>query len=83
LSRIVPTQVPNIKVCQVSAGFIHTLVIDVKYNVLVCGRDEHGALGLGNKITEVNRFTQIPVLKALQVSAGKFHSLIHGTNNII
>ena len=73
-----PTQVPNIKAHQVSAGGYHTVIIDLNSNVWTCGDNDEGQLGLGDNEnrTSVSAPTQVPNLKGKEVSTGAGHTVI-------
>ena len=60
-----------------SAGYLHTVIIDLQGNVWASGINVNGQLGLGDGINR-NKFTQIPNIKAKQVSAGDDHTILIG-----
>ena len=62
------TQIPNIKAKQVSAGYFHTVIIDLRGNVCVSGDNN-----------DRRKFTRIPYIKAKQVSADDNHTVLIGT----
>jgi uncharacterized repeat protein (TIGR01451 family) len=57
----VPTQVPDLRASQVSAGYATTLVVDLFGSVKVCGANDMGQLGSGATDTAGHpNFTSIP-----------------------
>lgn len=74
-NRNIPTQTPNLKAKQISAGTAHTVLIDLKDDVWSFGSNEYGQLGLGDNYN-TNIPTQIPNLKSKQMSAGWYHTMI-------
>lgn len=81
-NRNKPTPIPNLnllgKAKQVSAGFYHTVIIDLENNVWTFGLNNAGQLGLGDMINS-NIPTKIPNFKAQYVSAGSRYTLMIGT----
>ena len=71
-------RIPNIKAKQVSAGYFHTVIIDLRGNVWVSGLNMDGQLGLGDN-NDRRELTQIPNIKAKQVSVSDYHTILIGT----
>jgi alpha-tubulin suppressor-like RCC1 family protein len=78
ISIDIPTQIPNLKAQQVSAGNMYTVLIDLGSNIWAFGDNRAGELGLGYK-GDRNIPTQIPHLKAYHVFAGELHPVIIAT----
>jgi alpha-tubulin suppressor-like RCC1 family protein len=94
----IPTQIPDFKAKQISAGSSHTVVIDLDYNIWTFGYNGSGQLGLGDtqnrniptQITfndlssnEVSGITRTRHLKAKQVSSGIYYTAIIDLNDNI
>jgi alpha-tubulin suppressor-like RCC1 family protein len=78
--RKVPTLIPNIKARQISAGYGHSLLIDLENNVYAFGFNYLSQLGLGDRLDR-SVPTLIPDIKAKQVAAGEAHSLLIDLEN--
>ena len=75
LSSIALPHGPNFKVKQISAGTLHTMMIDPDDTVWSFGENVFSQLGLGDQ-RDRSSPTQIPNLKAKQVSAGAYHTVV-------
>lgn len=87
-SRNTPHQVTinrrSFKAKQVSAGYEHTIAIDLDDNVWGFGNNQDGQLGLDGDIDDLeNKFipTQLENFKAKQVSAGERHTILIDLND--
>ena len=60
----------------------HMIIIDYNNDIWICGRNNHGQLGLGYK-DERNQFTKISDFKVQQASVGREHSTFIDLNNNI
>jgi hypothetical protein len=72
-----PTQIPNIKAKLVSCHYTNTLVLHSNNNVMSCGINHNGRLGLEQRLSiyEYTVLTQIPYIKAKNIVSG-YHSFI-------
>ena len=76
---LVPTVIPEVRAQQVAAGHHYTIVLSVTGEVLVCGSNTYGQLGLQDSPVERcdmedrkhrNVLTPIPFLLARHIVAG-------------
>lgn len=76
-----PRLVPGIKAKTVSCGVIHSIILATDDKVYVTGSNQVGALGLGDHIISVNRFTELPNIRAKFATCGHLSNAIIDTNN--
>lgn len=83
-NQFTPVQIPDFnllgKARQVSAGYLHTVIIDLEYNVWTCGHNDNGQLGLGDYKSR-SILTKIKNMKIKQVSAGGSHTVFIDLEN--
>lgn len=84
----VPKIIPGLKAKSISAGDLHSVVIDLDDNVWVFGQDTYGQLGLGDEAYLSKYDTHLksePVkisgFKASQISAGGRHTIMIGNRS--
>jgi alpha-tubulin suppressor-like RCC1 family protein len=75
------SELNNIKIRSVSAGFDHTLIVSEDNKVYGLGKSESGQLGMGTKVTRVDKPTLISSLinhhiEVKEACCGGHHSLI-------
>lgn len=79
-----PTQVQDIHPKKVACGMGHTIIIDINNNVLACGKNDNGQLGLGDSVDRVI-FEQVYIqgkkCKAKLVACNKFSTFLIDMNN--
>lgn len=81
-SRNIPTQIPNLKAKQVSAGEVHSMVLDLDNNVWVFGSNFNGRLGINS--TNMNEYSpvQISNMKAKSIHASNSSAIIDLEDNL-
>jgi alpha-tubulin suppressor-like RCC1 family protein len=79
INRYKPVKILNIKAKQVSAGFYHTILIDLDHNVWSFGSNIFGQLG--NNLWRCHIPKKIPNIKAKECSSGGFHSILIDLDN--
>ena len=77
-NRYVPTQIPNLKVKQASAGVFQTAILDLENNIRTFRFNNYGQLDLGD-IENIYVPTQIHNIKAEKISAGEHNIIIIGS----
>src|SRR3990167_10001352 len=63
------------KICSVSAGYYHTLLLDENGEVWTCGHNQCGQLGRPEKDNRADVSKMPSPVKFKSVSAGNFHSM--------
>jgi len=79
-TRMSPTQIPGLKIKNISFGTEHTVVItsDPPYKVYVFGRANTGRLGLTKTKAWYNHPVRLPGVEAMSISAAGDHTVIVG-----